>query len=430
MIVFLALVLHSQLPDSSRDVILSPKLAYVMLTPDVVCGPKVVHMSWTPDGKMLLVFRDNSSLTADMVNNLYVGGELPPTKTTQEVYLWNRRTKTGKLAFSSDRAKLRLELMSWMGNSGTVFLAMHASEDRTTREFYFVRSSGSTKLNLPPDGNYTAFVSPTHDAGALVSGIASGVTSSQSRSEPVIVRFFDSTGRFGPELSLPEANRGIYWRGNVPIVGSWEQVGDRRRLKGWFDVDKRTGALRPGSEPSFDENESPDFSIEGTSTDLDIGRGELVRVRPLTALPTVDLKVNPIRASLISGDGGTATIAPDNGAIAYTTHGVGLVRAMVPVPRADFERAETIIKARQVATALAMYSGDADDLFPPNSGWAEATNPYTKDISLLRNFIYTFSGGKLPEGTDPSKFVIGYMSGPGGRAMVYGDSSVKWEKDP
>jgi prepilin-type processing-associated H-X9-DG protein len=48
---------------------------------------------------------------------------------------------------------------------------------------------------------------------------------------------------------------------------------------------------------------------------------------------------------------------------------------------------------------------------------------------MVNQFVYTFWGGNLAEIKEPSKEVMGYVPGPGGRAVTYLDGHVKWVKN-
>jgi hypothetical protein len=43
--------------------------------------------------------------------------------------------------------------------------------------------------------------------------------------------------------------------------------------------------------------------------------------------------------------------------------------------------------------------------------------------------VYTFGGGSLASIDAPAETIIGYVTGPGGRAAIYADGHVKWQND-
>ncbi|MEZ0327172.1 MAG: hypothetical protein ACAH95_14830 [Fimbriimonas sp.] len=434
MLIFLALALQLPMPDVQRDFILTPKQAYLMLAPDIVCGPTVTDLAWSVDGKMLAVRRVVDGSTPDTISKRFEGLETSLAKQTAEILLWNSQTKALKVAFSADASKVFVGKPSWMGKSGTAFVSVSVAADGEgtfdTSEGWLLRQSGNVRVSTSTvDTRVLSSISPTHDIGAVAA---------VSRNGSTIVRFFDSTARLGSPFEIKEAGHGIQWREGVACVPSYKQEGSRSRLLGWFDIDRRTGALTPGGAPPYvDTPQSQDMRIEHAPTQVRIGEGQSVRVTSLAATGNGDLKAIEVQSGLISGDGGQALIAPNNGAVAFTVQGVALVRALAPISREAFlkaraaaERTEIMSKAKQVSIAIAIYMSDHGDQYPPNAGFFDATLPYLKDRSMLGAFNYTFAGGQLPAGANPSRFPIGFYSGPGGRAIVYADTSVKWEKDP
>jgi hypothetical protein len=420
MFLLFAIALQLQVPDGNRDVVLGPRQAFVMLPPDVVCGPRVEYLVWSPDGKFLAAKRVTEELTANVVRKVYLGEDVPPPAPKVEVWIWNAQTKTSRIAYRGDEATADVQGLSWMGSSGTLLITTHSFvEGHRVASFWLAKNSGLSRLPLPDGELWDApLISPTHDIGALVS---------MQRRE--VVRFFDSSGRIGPELSVKNPIYEIVWRGATPSMPIYNRANGRLMLTGYVDIDKRTGALKPTSiparAPAIDPNQ---LILTSSPVEVRAGEADLVRVMPIGASPPEATKGSDTRAGLVAADAQDAAVAPGNRAVSYISQGIAMVRQLVPLPREAYEKAEAVNIAKQVGLALSIYSTDYDDEFPPNTNWQEITNPYIKDMSMLRVFNYTFAGGQLPPGTDPSKFEIGFMTGPGGRAVVYADGSVKWEK--
>ena len=86
--------------------------------------------------------------------------------------------------------------------------------------------------------------------------------------------------------------------------------------------------------------------------------------------------------------------------------------------------------AKQAALALIMFANDTDDTYPSQDvDLRGKLGPYLKDPSLLDKFTYTFAGGSANSIDRPAETQIGYVSGPGGRAVAYADGHVKWIPD-
>ena len=70
---------------------------------------------------------------------------------------------------------------------------------------------------------------------------------------------------------------------------------------------------------------------------------------------------------------------------------------------------------------MLMYSNDMDDMLP-GAGSLDALGPYLGDQSILDNFMYTPPGDlNLLHIGSPAETMIGYIDGPGGRAIAYSD---------
>lgn len=94
------------------------------------------------------------------------------------------------------------------------------------------------------------------------------------------------------------------------------------------------------------------------------------------------------------------------------------------------EREEAIMAAKQVGLALIMLSVDYEDKLPSNSAdWQKMASPYLKNKDAIGRFVYQFRGGDATAVKEPAKEVMGYVPGPGGRAVTYMDGHVKWVKN-
>jgi prepilin-type processing-associated H-X9-DG protein len=94
-------------------------------------------------------------------------------------------------------------------------------------------------------------------------------------------------------------------------------------------------------------------------------------------------------------------------------------------------RAALISNAKQLGLGVMMYAQDNNEILPaPGSSFQDLIMPYVKNESLFSGFVYEHSGGPLSAISDPSKTRLGYVPGPGGRAILYADGHVIWEPDP
>lgn len=142
-----------------------------------------------------------------------------------------------------------------------------------------------------------------------------------------------------------------------------------------------------------------------------------------------------VRATLVASDVSQAAFAPTRDAVAYVTKSNLFVRRLIPSSREQYgrvlevaEQQELMDRAKQIGIAMHIYGTDYDDLLPLESGWQEAVMPYVKDRNLLKGFVFQLAGKDLSKLEYPNRTVMGYLEGKHGRAVVYGDGSVKWER--
>ncbi len=137
------------------------------------------------------------------------------------------------------------------------------------------------------------------------------------------------------------------------------------------------------------------------------------------------------------GPAGDAEFSQRYDFVIYEDAGALLLREIKPIDKLLAEKLATdeikkklLSKAKQVGTAFAIYASDYDDVLPGQEGWENKLMPYTKNRELLNDFNYSFRGGDMNLITDPANTELGFVLGPGGRAVVYIDGHAKWIPNP
>lgn len=138
---------------------------------------------------------------------------------------------------------------------------------------------------------------------------------------------------------------------------------------------------------------------------------------------------------LVTAEASRPYLLADLSAVLYTHDDSLYATAIASLDRVAFaklQRELTMSRAKQVGLGLMMYMQDYDENLPHDpSNVAEVVMPYLKDAETLADFVYTYKGtaalGKIEK---PSETVLGHISSPGGRAVVYADGHVKWELTP
>lgn len=147
---------------------------------------------------------------------------------------------------------------------------------------------------------------------------------------------------------------------------------------------------------------------------------------------------SPHQFALVTPNGDQATISPRGDYVAYVSDGIAVVRPLFHMPKEVYlsaleasKRTVAISNAKQVATGLIIYASDYDDNYPSNKGdWKSKLEPYLKNNSLMQDFVYVFGGGSMATIASPATTILGYIEGPGGRAVAYTDGHVKWIPNP
>jgi hypothetical protein len=148
--------------------------------------------------------------------------------------------------------------------------------------------------------------------------------------------------------------------------------------------------------------------------------------------------------ALVSADSEWAKLAPDAGAVLFGAHGAAWVAPLTRMPREQWlaqvwtaQREVAVSNARQIGLGLLMYVQDYDQTFPPaGSAVVDQLRPYVKNREVFNSpgqdtpgFVYLYSGNTLGNVKEPASTIVGFLPGPGGRAMIYADGHVRWQSD-
>jgi hypothetical protein len=129
-----------------------------------------------------------------------------------------------------------------------------------------------------------------------------------------------------------------------------------------------------------------------------------------------------------------ARVSPSQKTVAYITGGALLIREITPIDSKLAEKAEesklkakAIQEAKQVGTAINIFAADNDDQLPSGEDFNQKLGPYLKNPKVLDGFTFNSKYKNMGEMKDPANEEMGFKSAPGGRAVVYGDGSVRWK---
>ncbi|MBI3721736.1 MAG: hypothetical protein HY248_04210, partial [Fimbriimonas ginsengisoli] len=139
-----------------------------------------------------------------------------------------------------------------------------------------------------------------------------------------------------------------------------------------------------------------------------------------------------------------AWLAPDGGAAVYVSQGAAWVMPFLRVSREQFLEARraalrsvAISNAKQIGLAIMMYIQDYDETYPPAGATInDRLSPYLKNKESFNTpgtdtpgFVYLSDVSPQSSINEPATTTIGYLLGPGGRALIYADGHVVWQED-
>jgi hypothetical protein len=254
-------------------------------------------------------------------------------------------------------------------------------------------------------------------------------------------------GRAGKTFPIPSADFTLYeveWSedGTPVLVGFTPRNGNNPPHQKRLLIKPKTGATsvlaRAPAPPVVAKKAEPDTNAK---LGVRLKRGATTVKEGQTTLPVGTLWLEALESSqasraLISADSQGGQFTSNGEAVVFQSQGglmvVPLIRidkAVLIAAREQAKRMQVLSNGKQLALAAHMYAADHDDVFPNGDDIQGKLEPYLKNSSLFEGFSYTFPGGPLKNVESPAETEMGFVSGPGGRAVMYVDGHVKWKSD-
>lgn len=415
--------------DPSTLIVVGKRAAFVMDPPELIAGAFCRPPIWTTDGRYVVVERivpDPETTPAQ----LYVARQksdldgVEELSHRHEIVAWSAKTRRSRIVLTFDPAQERIGGLTPVpggrrlyGNL-TVMVRDPASGASIRRTGFVILEpeSGRVVRIAPPDPTRMAMLEfSSQGIGALVQH--------DERLRNRTVAFVGLDGRIGTPFPLPEGSFFDFNDAGQPAVRTVvrDKNGKRSIQERLLNVRLEGGSSDtlppiPASEAMLVVSDEP-ISAKGKGIFLQAVDG--------------DKKAYGV----VTGDGSDPELSPRENAVAYLSSGSAFVRVLTRLSpdelarlEREAEQAKAMDRAKKVGLALSMYAADADDVMPPSGGdLVETVLPYAKSRAIFDGFVYTFNGA-LPAG-DRSGIILGYVSAPGGRAVVHGDGSVNWQSD-
>lgn len=429
------------------DFLLTEKLAYVALPPIAVGESQIAWLKWSPSGRYLLMAARNPRMgPAEFVATLFE----QPSEPEYRLFSWDRRT--GKSADLGTVPIEALQDLRFFGQTDVAFTSFDEevpSGPANPRPFYRVKllladaAQGTQKRLTLGDfeaagGFFMVHASPTRAKAIVLQirrvGAKEGVTGADAWTQEAWT--IDPQGRATPARSLGKglANRFVTWygEGNIGVVSLRKAPGPQTPAER-IAIDVGTGEVVPvpaEAKPYGSEARPNPFEL----VMLPSGPGE-TRTLQAWLQSTYPTDYRQLR---LASDVSYAEVNATFDAVAVLSMGVATVVPLSTMPKDQFEQVrneaakrDTISRAKQVGTAIAIFMSDHDDRFPTREQFdAGELYPYTKNSDLMKGFVYLMNGQDASRLNAPAQTVIGYIPGPGGYAWVFADTHVQWNPGP
>lgn len=418
-------------PPGLESFVLLEKEALLLTPPRLVTTGMAARAEWSPDGRYVLAGAGELPHNLDLAR--------PPAMKGQLV-LWSASTGEAKTVWSGPiPGEHRMGSFAWFsrGDAAAVLLDVTrpvppaerrpgVPPSRLERWLYRLEARAGTLKPLtrvPDDAHVTA--ASGHPA-ALVWAFG----------EPVI-RLVRSDGRITPVAAPKDLQ---------PFPPLWLEGGTRAAVgmqvqsreggatgQKYVVLDTATGQLSHSTEPPNPRSEPAVAGpVQVVRKEMPLaGVGQLAPIWLTSTFRTEKPQ------ALLAPDSDWATLSPDGRSVLFgDSRGVWVVKPLA-LPKEAFlqarlaaERSRLLTNGKQLALGLMMYAQDHDERLPAAE---EAVNnllqPYLKTEALFEGFTYTYGGGPLSEIAKPAEQVLGYVQGPGGRALLYADGHVTWQAE-
>ncbi len=409
--------------------------AFLLMTPELVSPPAVSAVDWSPDSRFVLAEREYVPL-------LPAAGTPPVGE--RSLVVWSRSKCRAVEVWKAPLEATRIKSRHWLAGADVAFVlvAPHGPPlpgmewpRATLLRVDAARSTCRVAGELDPPAEIV--VSPSRPL-AIVRRPAEGATELQLLRSDGTVR---PVGRIPASVPV----RQLHWSpdGRRIWVESYKRPPGVRgpAVDRWHSVEIGTGRLAPlAARPDIPEPRQADYPLRLKSVPVSVREGDTTAsVRPLWLESPVP---SEMPRALVVADADRAHFSPDGAAVLYVSEGAAWAVPLERRPKAEVlaaireaQKAVTISNAKQLGLALIMYSQDYDDRLPPSGDSVKnALLPYLKNESLFQNpatggdeFVFSYDGGPLNSLSDPSRTLMGFLNGPGGRAVIYADGHVMWE---
>ena len=401
----------------------------IMLPPKAIGNTMCLSANWSETGKYVMFVTMNELRPGDLeLGSPEKMAELQKRMQQMTVHSWNRATgKTVKLNTFTD-----LPNMAGIKGSDQLFVISPGQDNVQLVQIMNVDTGVRTTVWQSAAQQFAMFEPHPEKPLMLISAVSEQVESGEGEATYVVL---DAMGKIRRQVKTKEMSSPVWCKEGLVIFEYHRDVEKKSMTSTAAIYDLDSWRVRPVGTKEvtpLDNREDPPEKPKYLRV-AKLSAGEHGTTFELIA----DTKEEPNHAKIARACD-FAEVSPDEKAVLFLEAGVAQVRMLTAIDKALWqsqreaaERMVAISNAKQCATAMMMYAADYDDVLPINGGdWKDSVYPYIKSSSIMRDFVYTYSGGNLGSADDPSTTELGYIDGPGGRAVAYLDGHVKWIPNP
>jgi hypothetical protein len=446
-----------------QHIVLTDTQAYALLPAELIASPMVTRVKASTNGRYLLVERQATRITTQILQEAMVRKQPPPGEVS--LILWDSKTHESRMVWKGEMPTVNINQMDWMTGTETAFVLVQKTIPPDPKAPNLQFKQIYSLLRITP-GAERAQVAGEADLDTLA-----GVTLKFSPLEPLAgvertifrqedVKNADGTirkgvvventvslmrqdGRIGPPIPMPKEVAGLNmtWDavGNPLLVGTIVEPGNKLRNAA-YSLDPRTGQTRLLAD-------MPTLYMPKPEAVAEIGKE--IRLKPAvntakedtvtqqTALLWLEsIGKSPSPRTVVSWDAFEGRFLKSGDGILYQSQGALWVTPILTMSKEQYaamqdaaRRMVVLNNAKQVGLGLIMYAQDYDEKYPSGDGINDKLSPYLKNGDVMQGFVYTYGGGPLSGIQNPAEQELGYVNGPGGRAIIYSDGHVKWKNN-
>jgi prepilin-type processing-associated H-X9-DG protein len=470
---------------STRALFTNDGAAWLVGSPEVITtdAPDLVALS--PDGKAVLIAVTHRPPYRGPVID---ASDIPPLAAELDLVYWDGRTRQAKTIYreAADAAETPPTAMGivWLPDTRIALVTLSRGGETAPRTLLRVDAAAGTAHRLTDLGPLEYLeISPTQPIAVIE-------TMADASNDPPGAPFPDRTFRavtpagIGPPFTVPGDSLALRWSADgAHLFSSYSWVRNstgrisRRPAITVVDLQSASvshpteapaaadGVSLPGATPEeplpFRETVGSQRSVpgvgpaglrlttdtltlSGTAPDADLrirgiwleAKGMAPIFPPNVGRPRLLLAAGSARPAALLGDGSAALFVRDG-----TLCAVPIFRLEVAVfveALRRVQRTGAIQNAKKIALAMIQYAQDYDENFPANHPDIESTiQPYLEEPGTFEDpstgqdgFTYSYVGTtEMAHIADPAATQLGYVVGPGGRAVLFADGHVKWQDD-